>query len=265
MLYKYVNVDCCPLWPYALQILEKLLRMPFLLHGKWNISSTAGSFDIAGPQVQVDNNPNNNAIVPAGNNHNQRTMTAILPGDWRFTIHNMNQSDKFGKLFSTIARKPEAWCKGLEILDVVTTSYASRALEALDDSDDEGAIEIHGMEGVATHMVTSMSPLVKTVLGDSLTYMGITNPAQSTDLYSISDDSKVVMTNKAVDLVGYVFPRTGEEPALYNKAGQPLSHPAFWDNHMEWKNNYRGGKTCFMELCFKTPLGFFKEGDRREF
>ena len=39
--------------------------------------------------------------------------------------------------------------------------------------------------------------------------------------------------------------------------------PAFWDNHMEWKNNYRGGKTCFMELCFMTPLGFFKERDRK--
>ena len=125
---------------------------------------TVNALVVAGPQGHADNNPNNNAIVPAGNNHNQRTITAILPGDWRFTIHNMNQSDKFGKLFSTIARKPEAWCKGLEILDVVTTSYASRALEALDDSDDEGAFEIHGMEGVATHMVTSMSPLVKRVL-----------------------------------------------------------------------------------------------------
>ena len=92
--------------------------------------------------------------------------------------------------------------------------------------------------------------------------MGITNPAVSKDLYSFSEDNKVVMTNKAVDIVGYVFPRTGKEPAKFNTAGQTLKHPAFWDNHMQWKNSVRGGKTCFMELCFTTPLGFYKEGDR---
>ena len=120
----------------------------------------------------VNNNPvNHGAIVPViinnnnNNINNQRTVVAILPGDWRFTLHNMTPTDKFGRLFSSnVARQSEAWCNGLQTMDVVTTSYASRALTMLDDSDDEDAIEIHGMEGVSTHMTTGMSPLLQRVL-----------------------------------------------------------------------------------------------------
>ena len=223
---------------------------------------TVNALVVAEPQVQQDNNPNSNAIVPAANNNSQRTVKAILPGDWRFTVHNMKQSDKFGKLFSTIARKSDAWCSGLQTMEAVTTYYSSRALSVLDDPDDEDAVEIFGIEGVSNHMTTNMSPLLNTVLGESLTYMGITSPMQSTDLYSFSDDNQVVMSNKGVDLVGYVFPRTGDSPAKYNKAGQTMEHPAFWDNHLEWKQKPQGGKTCFMDLCFNTPLGFLKESDR---
>ena len=46
VLYEIMNVGCCLFWPFGLQIVEKLLRMPFLPHGKWNISPTAGSFDM---------------------------------------------------------------------------------------------------------------------------------------------------------------------------------------------------------------------------
>ena len=191
--------------------------------------------------------------------------TAILPGDWRLTIHNLQQSnrDKFAQTFQTIFKKSEAWCNGLETLETVTTSYSSRALSVLDESEDEDAMQIFGMQGVSTNMTSNMSPLLNHVLGESLTYMGITSPVQSTDLFSRTEDQEMLMTNKSVDLVGYVFPRTKDKPATYNKLGQTLDHPAFWDNHLNWKQKPNGGgKICYMELCFTTPLGFLKEGDR---
>ena len=201
------------------------------------------------------------ADIPVANPHPVRT---ILPGDWRLTIHNLKQSnrDKFAQTFQTIFKKSEAWCNGLETLETVTTCYASRALTVLDESEDEEAMQIFGMEGVSTDMTIGMSPLLKDVLGESLTYMGITHPAQSTDLFSMSEDQEMLMTNKAVDLVGYVFPRTKDKPSTYNKFGQTLEHPAFWDNHLQWKQKSSGGKMCYMELCFTTPLGFLNEGDR---
>ena len=70
----------------------------------------------------------------------------------------------------------------METLEPVTTSYASRALSVLDESEDEDAMQIYGMEGVSTHMTSNMSPLLNQVFGESLSYMGITNPVQSTDL-----------------------------------------------------------------------------------
>ena len=109
-------------------------------------------------------------------------------------------------------------------------------------------MQIFGMEGVSTHMTIAMSPLLNNILGESLTYMGITHPAQSTDLFSMSDDQEVLMTNKAVDLVGYVFPRTKDKPASYNKVGQTLDHPAFWDNHLQWRQKPNGGKMLGLGL-----------------
>ena len=219
---------------------------------------------LAGPQVAVNGNGNNDALVNADHHGNQITVSAILPNDWKLTVEGLKPNDKFGKFIVSVVRKAEAWCKGLETLELVTTSYASRALATLDDDDDVDTLEVFGMEGVSLQFTPSMSPLLKRVMGESLSYMGITSPMQSTDLFNYSDDNQVIMTNKAVDLVGYVFPRTGQEPAVFNKAGQSLNHPAFWDNHMDWKQKPNGGKTCFMQLCFTTPLAFLPEGDRAD-
>ena len=94
---------------------------------------------------------------------NPHPVTAIFPGDWRLTIHSLKQSDrdKFAQTFQTIFKKSEAWCNGLGTLETVTTSYASRALSVLDESEDEEAMQIFGMEGVSTHMTSNISPLVE--------------------------------------------------------------------------------------------------------